>query len=423
MVGEAPVNASAPSLAGEAIVGQTLAGDDGIWWGYPFPIVTRAWQRCDVAGACVDVPYGGEREYRVRHTDVGSRLRLRVFVSSILGTNAAASALTTVVPPAAPLAVALPTVSEAPVVGVAIRGVAATWEAADAVRRSWERCDDAGTCTAIPGASALTYRVAVADLGRTLRLTETATNAVGTSLVASTPTTRVEAPEARSLALLLRTLVPVPGSRAAIRVRCALDQPGIRSCTATLAHGGIVLARGAASTASRTATSLTVRLPVTRALRRLAARSAGSAVTLTARATQDGSGGAWSATRTLLAAPSTSLTEASDAVFGANRARLRPTADLRRLRSAVADASSLICTGHTAASGDVTRDLQLGLVRARAVCAWLASGRTLSTVSRSSGSYRPVATNATAAGRARNGRVTIRVDYWRPDPALERLRP
>ena len=285
------------------------------------------------------------------------------------------------------------------------------------MRRHWERCDDGGACTLIRGATGLAYRVGAADLGRTLRLTETATNSVGTSRTASAATIRVEAPQARSLALGLRTLVALPGSRMAIRVRCALDQPGIRTCAATIAHDGVVLARGAVSTASRTAESLIIRVPVTPALRRLAARPAGSSVTLAARATQDDQSGSWPATRTLLVAPSTSVVEAAKPIFRGS-ARLRATADLRRLRSAVADASSLICTGHTAWSGNQAQDTRLGLLRARAVCAYLAVGRRLTTIPRSAGSYRPAATNATAAGRARNARVTVSVGYWRPDPAL-----
>ena len=261
----------------------------------------------------------------------------------------------------------------------------------------------------------------MADLGSTLRLTERATNAIGTSRIASLRTVAVVAPEARSLALLLRTLVPIPGSRMAIRVRCALDRPGIRTCEAVIRHGRTVLTRAAASAASHTAASVIVRLPVTAALRRVAARPPGSAVTLTASATQDAHGGTWSKTRTLLAAPSTALTVPSRSIFGRTRAHFRPTAALWRLRAAVADASSLICTGHTAATADPVRDVELGLVRARAVCAWLASGRKLTTLARSSGSYRPVASNVTIAGRARNARITIQVGYWRPDPAVARL--
>jgi outer membrane protein OmpA-like peptidoglycan-associated protein len=369
------------------------------------------------------VAYGTDRAYRVRHTDVGRQLRVRVLMSTMVGSAVAWSTLSATVPPAVPLAVAPPSVAGTPVAGTTIVATAATWEGADQVRRVWERCDDRGACTAIRGTSGLQYRVAAADIGSTLRVAETATNSVGTSRSTSSRTGRVDAPEARSLTLGLRTLVPVAGSRAAIRVRCTLDQPGIRTCEGAINVGSTVLTRAAVSTASRTAESVTVRLPVTPALRRIAARLAGNTVTLSARATQDDHAGSWSATRTLLAAPSTSITETAGPLFGASGARLRPTSDLRALRSAVADASSLICTGHTAASGRPARDLQLGLARARAVCAWLAYGRSLTVLARSSGSYRPIASNGTAAGRARNQRITIRVVYWRPDPALERYRP
>ena len=308
------------------MVGETLTTDDGAWWGYPGPIVSRAWQRCDAAGACTSVPYGNDRTYRVRHTDVGWRLRVAVTVASILGSSSAASVQTGVVAPAAPVTTATPTVTDAPLVGTPISATPATWEGADTIRRAWDR---AATTPARARRSPAPAGSSTGSRWRTSGHAATeqerlATNTIGTSRIASLRTVAVVAPEARSLALLLRTLVPIPGGRTAIRVRCALDRPGIRTCEAVIRHGRTVLTRAAASSTSHTAASVIVRLPVTAALRRVAARPPGSAVTLTASATQDAHGGTWSKTRTLLAAPSTALTVPSRSIFGRTRAHFRP---------------------------------------------------------------------------------------------------
>ena len=56
----------------------------------------------------------------------------------------------------------------------------------------WERCDAAGAnCVAIPGATALTYIVQATDAGATLRVTETATNNIGSVTATSLQTSAV----------------------------------------------------------------------------------------------------------------------------------------------------------------------------------------------------------------------------------------
>ena len=56
----------------------------------------------------------------------------------------------------------------------------------------WRRCDSAGAnCADVPGATASTYVLGSADLGATMRVAVTATNAVGTSSASSAPTALV----------------------------------------------------------------------------------------------------------------------------------------------------------------------------------------------------------------------------------------
>jgi LysM repeat protein len=53
---------------------------------------------------------------------------------------------------------------------------------------AWSKCDaNGGSCSAIPGATASTYKAATTDVGQTLRVTVTATNAGGSGQAASAP--------------------------------------------------------------------------------------------------------------------------------------------------------------------------------------------------------------------------------------------
>ncbi len=81
-----------------------------------------------------------------------------------------------------PWADARPVITGSPAVGATITGTNATWKDTPAVERRWRRCDSAGgNCTDIPGATAATYTVTNADIGRTLRLRNNATDADGTN--------------------------------------------------------------------------------------------------------------------------------------------------------------------------------------------------------------------------------------------------
>jgi YVTN family beta-propeller protein len=74
----------------------------------------------------------------------------------------------------------------------------------------WEDCDSSGnSCTAITGATGQTYKLAVSDVGHTIRVTESASNAGGSSAPASSHQTAVVIPSAAQLkASLLGEITP-----------------------------------------------------------------------------------------------------------------------------------------------------------------------------------------------------------------------
>jgi subtilisin family serine protease len=75
------------------------------------------------------------------------------------------------------------------------------WLGATSFAYGWQRCDSAGRiCVAIPGASATTYQLTQADIGATIRLVVTASNAHGATTARSAPTGVVTRGETGALA-------------------------------------------------------------------------------------------------------------------------------------------------------------------------------------------------------------------------------
>jgi hypothetical protein len=93
-----------------------------------------------------------------------------------------------------PQPVSAPTITGTAQVGAALQALPGTWSDATSFAYAWQRCDAAGTCGAIAGATQQTYTVTAADAGSTLRVVVTAANAVGQTTTMSAPTAPVPAP-------------------------------------------------------------------------------------------------------------------------------------------------------------------------------------------------------------------------------------
>ena len=90
-----PQNSKEPSIAGSAIVGETLTADAGNWTGAP--TFQYSWLQCDAAGsACADTGARG-RTYGVRSADLGRTLRVQVRATNPRGSSTAISNPTAVV--------------------------------------------------------------------------------------------------------------------------------------------------------------------------------------------------------------------------------------------------------------------------------------------------------------------------------------
>ena len=175
-----------PAIAGTAQQGVTLSVSSGNWDNDPTQF-GYVWEDCDGTGT-VCVPISGAasaNSYTVQSTDVGSTIEVVVTASNAGGQGSATSNVTgTVLPPAPVLDAAGPSPA---ITGTAQQGVTLSvsngnWDN-DPTQFGyvWEDCDGTGTvCVPISGAaSANTYALQSTDVGSTIEVIVTASNAGG----------------------------------------------------------------------------------------------------------------------------------------------------------------------------------------------------------------------------------------------------
>jgi len=189
-----PKIVTAPVVSGLPQAGQTLTASTGTWTGDPTSFAYQ-WQRCDATGAnCAAIAEASQQSYVLAAADVGSTVRVDVTALNGAGTATARSAPTAVVTASAgPTNTALPTILGTPQVGQTLTATTGTWAGnPTGFGFQWQRCNSSGNeCAAIPSQTAGTYVVSAADVGSTLRVSVTATNATGSTTAVSAPTAPV----------------------------------------------------------------------------------------------------------------------------------------------------------------------------------------------------------------------------------------
>ncbi len=192
-----PVNTAAPAISGTPVDANTLTAGDGTWTGTPTITFTHQWQRCDAAGSnCSDIAGATGQTRDLTPADVGHTLRVRVSAANEAGSANATSPPTAVVTAAPPLNTALPSISGATTDGADLTADDGTWTGTPVISltRQWQRCDAGGSnCSDIAGATAATHTLVPGDVGHTLRVVVTATNAGGSASATSAATAAVAA--------------------------------------------------------------------------------------------------------------------------------------------------------------------------------------------------------------------------------------
>ena len=197
----APVNRATPEIVGDNVVDQTLSLTGGRWEGSTPITFTYSWRRCNPAGdlaTCVQIPGAAEATYVPTLADIGFSIRVWITGTNPAGTDVVFTNHTFPVVDKQHFA---PSASTPPAIaGTALPGRQLTANignyAGDApVTTSyvWQRCDATGAdCHRIP-VKKVVYFPTFSDIGYTLRLSVTATNAFGKVVLQSDPTDAVAA--------------------------------------------------------------------------------------------------------------------------------------------------------------------------------------------------------------------------------------
>jgi hypothetical protein len=192
----APVNTQAPSISGTAIVGNDLHASHGTWTGSPSISYAYQWELCDAQGTgCSSISKATSSSYTLTTGALKHTVRVVVSASNELGKGVATSAATSAVVPPAPTNTAPPTISGSAVEGQTLTAGKGTWTGAPtSYAYQWEDCFSLGEegCLSVSGATSSTYELTASDVGYTMRVVVTATNAGGETPASSAATAEVE---------------------------------------------------------------------------------------------------------------------------------------------------------------------------------------------------------------------------------------
>ena len=201
--GVAPTSTSPPVVGGGLTVGSSLHADPGGWLGVPAPTAADfgyQWQRCDSGGAsCTPIVGATGADYLLVGGDEGFTYRVAVTATTTSGSAVATSAATGIVQAAAaPANTVLPAISggASATQGVPLTADNGSWNGSPTTfSYQWQQCDTSGaSCNPIGGATAPTYTPLAGDVGKTLRVVVTATNASGSTPASSNATAVVQGP-------------------------------------------------------------------------------------------------------------------------------------------------------------------------------------------------------------------------------------
>jgi hypothetical protein len=185
----APTNSALPAITGTTVEGETLSTSKGTWTGSPTSY-TYQWQDCNTSGtSCVIISGASNSSHKLSSSDVGHTLRVVVTATNAGGSTPASSAASAVInasAPPPPTDSALPAITGSAVEGETLSASKGTWTGSPtSYTYQWRQCSSAGTsCSSVSGATGTSYSLSAIDVGHTLRVVVTATNAGG-----STPAT------------------------------------------------------------------------------------------------------------------------------------------------------------------------------------------------------------------------------------------
>jgi len=195
----APTNTALPAISGTAQQNRTLSAANGSWTNNPTSYVYQ-WQDC-TSSSCSNISGATGSTYTLQSSDVGDTVDVVVTASNAGGSGSATSAKTVTVLPAAPSSTALPAISGTPQQGQTLSVSNGSWtNNPTSYTYQWQDCTSS-SCSNVSGATSSTYTLQASDVGDTIDVAVTATNAGGSGSATSGKTATVTPPAPSNTAL------------------------------------------------------------------------------------------------------------------------------------------------------------------------------------------------------------------------------
>lgn len=191
-----------PQIIGGNTVDSVLSLTAGTWDGSTPLTFTYSWRRCNPVGdlpTCVAIPGATTSTYTPTVADIGFAIRVWITGSNLAGSDVAVTNHTFPVVDKqhfSPSTIDAPAIVGTLAIGRQLTGSIGSFDGDTPIATTfvWQRCDATGAdCHTVAGATKVVYHPTSADLGSTLRLAVTATNAYGTLVAMSDPTEPVSA--------------------------------------------------------------------------------------------------------------------------------------------------------------------------------------------------------------------------------------
>ena len=191
-----------PQIIGGNTVDSNMSLSDGVWLGSPPITFTYSWRRCNPVGdfaSCVPIPGATDDNYTPTVADIGFSIRVWITGTNVAGSDQGITNHTYPVVDKqhfSPSADTPPTVGGTVALGRQLTANIGSYEGDLPIKTVfvWQRCDATGKhCRTIPNVKRVIYTPTAVDIGYTLRISVSATNAYGNMVVQSDPTEPVSA--------------------------------------------------------------------------------------------------------------------------------------------------------------------------------------------------------------------------------------
>jgi hypothetical protein len=220
----APTATTAPSVGGTPQVGSSHTASTGNWTNSPSAYAYQ-WGQCDSAGAaCSAIAGATATTFAPTTAQVGKTIRVTLVATNAAGSGSATSAASAAVAAAAgsggsgggggtssvPQSTAAPSISGTPQSGNTLSAATGTWtNSPTSYSYQWQQCDGSGSaCSALSGATGATFALTSSQVGSTLRVAVTASNASGSATASSAATSAVTAAASGTPSAGLGTSLP-----------------------------------------------------------------------------------------------------------------------------------------------------------------------------------------------------------------------